>query len=434
MHDPRALIELGEAAVHALARRGYELDLGRLAELTTRRATTLDMLGKLRAEANQMARAAQGARGARGARPAGATAEDRQPARLLKERVTAMEAELRQIEAELSEFLLVVPNLPDDVIPDGGEADAVELRRVGQIPFFDFEPADHVRLGERMGILDLKRAGKISGARFCVLSGAGAALERALASFFLDLHTGEHGYRECSVPSLVTRQTMTGTGQLPKFESDLFRASAGDRELLLIPTAEVPLVNMYSGELLDTASLPIALTACTRCFRAEAGSYGQDTRGILRQHEFGKVELVRLCAPEATRTELTMLVGHAEACLRRLGLAYRVVLLAARDTGFSARMTYDLEVWLPGQGRYREISSCSDCGTFQARRAKIRLRRPDGTKGPAATLNGSGLPLGRTLLAILEQYQQADGSVLIPSALVPYTRFRRIGPDGTVDR
>jgi seryl-tRNA synthetase len=428
MHDPRALIGLGDVAVQALSRRGYELDLDALAGLTSRRATTLDLLGKLRAEANRLARSA---------RPAGAdstSSEHREPARLRKEQVLAMEAELRQVEAELSAFLLAVPNLPDEAVPDGGETDAVELRRVGQIPSFDFEPADHVRLGERTGILDLKRAAKISGSRFCVLRGAGAAVERALASFFLDLHTGEHGYQECSVPSLVTRQAMTGTGQLPKFESDLFRTSAGDRELFLIPTAEVPLVNLYAGELLDPSALPVALTAYTRCFRAEAGSYGQDTRGILRQHEFGKIELVRLCAPEHASTELTALTGHAEACLRRLGLAYRVVLLAARDTGFSARMTYDLEVWLPGQGRYREVSSCSDCGTFQARRAGIRLRRPDGSKGPAATLNGSGLPLGRTLLAILEQYQQADGSVLIPPALVPYTRFRRIAPDGTVDR
>jgi seryl-tRNA synthetase len=428
MHDPRVLIGLGDTAVQALGRRGYELDLDTLAELTSRRATTLDVLGKLRAEANRLARAARPA-GAHNALP-----EHRQPARLLKERVLAMEAELRQTEAELSGFLLAVPNLPDDAVPDGGEAEAVELRRVGQVPSFDFDPADHVRLGERMGILDLKRAGKISGTRFCVLRDAGAAVERALASFFLDLHTGEHGYRECSVPSLVTRQAMTGTGQLPKFETDLFRTSAGDRELFLIPTAEVSLVNLHAGELLDESALPIALTACTRCFRAEAGSYGQDTRGILRQHEFGKVELVRLCAPEHTSTELATLVGHAEACLRRLGLAYRVVLLAARDTGFSARMTYDLEVWLPSQGQYREVSSCSDCGTFQARRAGIRLRRADGSKGPAATLNGSGLPLGRTLLAILEQYQQADGGVLIPPALVPYTGFRRIAPDGTVDR
>jgi seryl-tRNA synthetase len=433
MHDPRALLGLGDAAVRALGRRGYALDLDALAELTSRRATTLDLLGKLRAEANRLARAARPGDAALAAPAASdAARRDRRTARLVKERVVQLETELRQTEAELSAFLLAVPNLPDEAVPDGGEADAVELRRVGRIPSFDFEPADHGRLGERMGILDLKRAGKISGTRFCVLGGAGAAVERALASFFLDLHTGEHGYRECSVPSLVTREAMTGTGQLPKFEADLFRTSAGGRELFLIPTAEVPLINLYAGELLDPSALPIALTACTRCFRAEAGSYGQDTRGILRQHEFGKVELVRLCAPEHASTELTVLVGHAEACLRRLGLAYRVVLLAARDTGFSARMTYDLEVWLPGQGRYREISSCSDCGPFQARRAKIRVRHPGGGNGPAATLNGSGLPLGRTLLAILEQYQQADGSVLIPPALVPYTRFRRIDPDGAV--
>lgn len=430
MHDPRVLIELGDVAVHALARRGYELDLDTLAELASRRATTLDLLGKLRAEANGLARAARPAAPGN----AGHASDSRRTARLLKERIVQVEAEQRQIEAELSAFLLAVPNLPDDMVPDGGEADAVELRRVGQVPSFDFEPADHVRLGERMGILDLKRAGKVSGARFSVLGGAGAALERALASLFLDLHTGEHGYRECSVPSLVNRQAMTGTGQLPKFETDLFSTSVGGREMFLIPTAEVPLINMYGGELLDATALPIALTSYTRCFRAEAGSYGQDSRGVLRQHEFGKVEMVRLCAPEDARRELAAIVGHAEACLQRLGLAYRVVLLAARDTGFSARMTYDLEVWLPGQGRYREISSCSDCGTFQARRARIRLRRPDGSKGPAATLNGSGLPLGRTLVAILEQYQQADGSVLIPPALVPYARFRRIAPDGTADR
>lgn len=429
MHDPRTLARLGDVAVGALARRGYELDLDALADLTSRRVTTLDLLGKLRAEANEQARAAPSADA-----DADALARDRRSARLLRSRIIALEADLRQAEAELSAFLLAVPNLPDDLVPDGGEEDAVEVRRVGQLPPAGFKPADHVRLAGRMGILDLKRAARISGSRFAVLRGAGAALERALASFLLDLHTGEHGYQECSVPSLVTRQTMTGTGQLPKFETDLFRTSVGDRELFLIPTAEVPLVNLYAGELIDAAALPVALVSHTRCFRAEAGSYGRDSHGILRQHEFGKVELVRLCAPEQARTELDAIVGHAEACLQRLGLAYRVVLLAARDIGFSARLTYDLEVWLPGQGRYREISSCSDCGTFQAQRAKIRLRRPDGSKGPVATLNGSGLPLGRTVLAILEQCQQADGSVLIPSALVPYTKFRRIAPDGTVDR
>jgi seryl-tRNA synthetase len=427
MHDPRTLAELGDVAVDALARRGYKLDIDRLAELTARRTTILAALGKLRAEATELARAARGAN-------ATAAPRDRISGRALKEQISALEAGLREAEAELSEFLLAVPNLPDDSIPDGGEADAVELRRVGKIPSTDFKPLDHVRLAERMGILDLKRAGKISGTRFAVLRGAGAALERALASFFLDLHVNEHGYQECSVPSLVNRATMTGTGQLPKFEDDLFRTGTDERELFLIPTAEVPLVNLYNGEMIDAAALPLALTAYTRCYRAEAGSYGKDTRGILRQHEFGKVELVRLCAPDDAPAQLEALIGHAEECLQRLDLAYRVVLLAARDTGFSARLTYDLEVWLPGQGTYREVSSCSDCGMFQARRAKIRVRHPDGSKGPAATLNGSGLPLGRTLLAILEQHQQADGSVLIPPALAAYTRFRRIAPDGSVDR
>lgn len=423
-------MELGDGAVKALARRGYELDLDTLGALMSRRAAALDQIGKLRAEANRLAREARAGRGERDAAVPGG----HQSAKQLKERIARLETEQRQAEAELSDFLLAVPNLPDPAIPDGGEQDAVEVRRVGAIPAFDFEPADHVALGERMGILDFKRAGKLSGARFSVARDAGAALERALASFFLDLHTREHGYREWSVPTLVTRQTMTGTGQLPKFEADLFRTGVGDRELFLIPTAEVPLTNLHADEVLDPAALPIALTAHTRCFRAEAGSYGRDTRGVMRLHEFGKVELVRICAPERAQDELTAMVGHAEACLQRLALAYRVMLLAARDTGFCARMTYDLEVWLPGQGQYREVSSCSDCGTFQGRRARIRVRGQGGAKSPAATLNGSGLPIGRTLAAILEQHQQADGSVLIPSALVPYTGFSRIAPDGAADR
>lgn len=432
MHDPRTLMELGDGAVKALARRGYELDVDTLAGLMSRRATTLDLAGKLRAEANRLAKQNRGPRGGHDSTGPG-DQQSHQSAKLLKERIARLEEEQRQIEGELSEFLLAVPNLPHEQIPDGGEQDAREVRRVGQVPQFDFEPKDHVALGERMGILDFKRAGKLSGARFSVARDAGAALERALASFFLDLHTREHGYTEVSVPTLVTRQTMTGTGQLPKFEADLFRTAVGDRELFLIPTAEVPLTNLYADEALDPSALPIALTAHTRCFRAEAGSYGRDTRGILRLHEFGKVEMVRLCAPERAQDELAVMVGHAEACLQRLGLAYRVMLLAARDTGFSARMTYDLEVWLPGQATYREVSSCSDCGTFQARRARIRVRGQAGAKTPAATLNGSGLPIGRTLVAILEQYQQADGSVLIPPALVPYTGFTRIAPDGSTD-
>jgi seryl-tRNA synthetase len=265
-----------------------------------------------------------------------------------------------------------------------------------------------------------------------VARGTGARLERALANFFLDLHTTEHGYTEYAVPTLVTRQTMTGTGQLPKFEEDLFRTAVADREMFLIPTAEVPLTNLFAGETIDAGALPLAVTAHTPCFRGEAGSYGRDTRGIVRLHEFSKVELVRICDPGQAGAELAKLLGHAEECLRRLGLAYRVVLLAAGDLGFSARVTYDIEVWLPGQGAYREISSCSDCGTFQARRAGIKFRR-GGRKQFAATLNGSGLPIGRTMVAITEQYQRADGGIDVPQALVPYAGFRGIAPDGRAE-
>jgi seryl-tRNA synthetase len=261
------------------------------------------------------------------------------------------------------------------------------------------------------------------------MRGAGALLERALATFFLAMHTGRHGYEEVSVPFLVNRQTMTGTGQLPKFEEDLFRTSVADRELFLVPTAEVPLTNLHADEILPAEQLPLAYTAWTPCFRSEAGSYGRDTRGILRLHQFSKVELVRICRSEDSRAELDAMLGHAEACLKELDLAYRVVALAAGDLGFSAMFTYDIEVWMPSQGTYREISSCSDTGTFQARRAAIRTKTKDGKRGLAATLNGSGLPIGRTVAALLEQHQQQDGSVRIPEALVPYTGFNRITAD-----
>ena len=257
------------------------------------------------------------------------------------------------------------------------------------------------------------------------------ALERALATFFLDLHTRRHDYTEYSLPNLVTRETMTGTGQLPKFEEDLFKTSVGSRDLFLIPTAEVPLTNLHAGEIIDQAALPLAFTAYTPCYRSEAGSYGKDTRGILRLHQFTKVEMVRICAADQSQAELEKMIGHAEACLKELGLAYRVIMLAAGDMGFAAQVTYDLEVWLPSQQRYREISSCSDCGTFQARRANIRARGTDGTRSFIATMNGSGMPIGRTMAAILESYQQQDGSVSMPDALVPYLGFKALGPDGT---
>jgi seryl-tRNA synthetase len=427
MHDPRVLLDPATDAVRKLARRGYQLDLAQLADLFGRRTATVQAADESRAESNRLAKEV-GAAAKRGEDVTG----PREHARTVKARVQELEDQHRKLAAELDEYLLGVPNLPADEIPDGStDADAEEVARWGEPPAFDFTPADHVDLGERLGILDLARATKLSGPRFSVLRGAGARLERGITQFLLELHTERHGYTEFSVPSIVNRPTMTGTGQLPKFEADLFRTAVADRELFLIPTAEVPLTNLHASETLAAADLPLAYTANTPCFRSEAGSYGKDTRGLIRLHQFAKVELVRFCTPENAAAELELLRGHAETALRELGLAYRVVKLAAGDTGFSARFTYDLEVWLPGQQRYREISSVSDFGTFQARRAGIRTKAKDGTRGFANTLNGSGLPIGRTLVAILEQYQQADGSVRMPDALVPYVRFDRIDADGS---
>ena len=431
MHDARVLLELGDEAVRRLARRGYALDLAALELSSTRRSRAIAQGDEQRAQSRRVA----GEVG-RAAKESGRTAPEvealKARARELKDEIRASEEEAEAAEAELRELLLAIPNLPSDDVPDGdSEADAVEVRRSGEPPAATFTPRDHVDLGEAMGIFDFGRAAKLSGARFSVSRGPGAVLERALASFFLSLHTGRHGYTEWSVPFLVTRETMTGTGQLPKFEEDLFRTGTGDRDLYLIPTAEVPLTNLHADEILETASLPRAYTSWTPCFRSEAGSYGRDTRGILRVHQFSKVELVRICAAEESATELELMLGHAEACLRELGLAYRVVRLAAGDMGFAAQMTYDVEVWLPSQGTYREISSCSDCGTFQSRRAAIRAKDARGKRAPVATLNGSGLPIGRAMAAVLEQFQAEDGSVAVPEVLVPWTGFRRIAADGT---
>ncbi|MFJ1707910.1 serine--tRNA ligase [Kitasatospora sp. NPDC088346] len=424
MHDVRELIELGPEAVRRLARRRYRLDLEVLGAAHRRRGEGLEAVAALRGELK---------RASRGPRP---TEEGREELRRLRERVQQAEAAVRAAELELEEALLGIPNLPLDAVPDGdSEKEAVEVRRGGPPP----RPAagaarHHADLGESLGVLDATRAAALSGARFSVSRGPGARLERALASFLLDLHTEEHGYTEYAVPHLVNRETMTGTGQLPKFQEELFATAVGGRELFLIPTAEVPLTNLVAGELLDTRALPIAMTARTPCYRAEAGSYGRDTRGVLRLHQFEKVELVRICVLDDAPAQLELMVGQVEECLRRLELAYRVVLLPAGDMGFSARMTYDIEVWLPGSDSYREISSVSDCGAFQARRAGIRHRTAEGRKLPAATLNGSALPIGRTVAALLEQGVQPDGSVLLPEALVPYTGFRRILPGGAVER
>ncbi|MBV9023482.1 MAG: serine--tRNA ligase [Streptomycetaceae bacterium] len=427
MHDARTLIDMGAEAVRRLARRGYSLDLSALEGLQARRNQSIRVADELRAESKRVAKEVQET-----AKKGGDISKLKERAREIKEEVREVEAEQERVQEELRNLLLSIPNLPHDKAPDGDSDEfAVEVRRVGTPPTFSFEPKDHVDLGEATGILDFARATKLSGPRFAVSRGAGAALERALAALFLDIHTRRHGYIEHSVPYLVTRKTMTGTGQLPKFEEDLFATGVADRELFLIPTAEVPLTNLYADEVIPPADLPLALTAHTPCFRSEAGSYGRDTRGLIRQHQFSKVEIVRICDPEDSEAELEKMVGHAEACLKELGLAYRVVILAAGDTGFSAQLTYDIEVWLPSQNTYREISSVSDFGTFQARRANIRTRGADGKPTLVATLNGSGLPIGRTMAALLEQCQQQDGSLLLPESLAPYLGFRRITANGT---
>ena len=329
---------------------------------------------------------------------------------------------LQAIEEKLRAFLLVVPNLPDDSVPVGKDADAnVEVRRVGEPPRFDFAPRAHWDVAVELGLLDLDRAAKVAGARFAFAYGTLARLERALVAFMLDLHTGERGYREVVVPYLVNRETLTGTGQLPKFEDDLFKTALGEREMFLIPTAEVPLTYLHAGEILEADQLPLKYAAFSPCFRSEAGSYGKDVRGLIRQHQFHKVELVKLTTPETSMDELEKMTADAEEVLKRLGLAYRVMLLSTGDMGANSAKTYDIEVWLPGQNGYREISSCSNCTDYQARRSGIRYR-PEAKGKPrfAHTLNGSGLAVGRTAIAIVENYQQSDGSVLVPEALRPY--------------
>jgi seryl-tRNA synthetase len=341
----------------------------------------------------------------------------------LSESVKALELELGAAETQIEEILLGIPNVPHESVPDGQTEDKnVVVRTWGEKPSFGFAPKAHWELGEKLGILDFERAAKLSGARFSVLWGLGARLERALATFMLDLHTREHGYIEVYPPYLVKAEALRGTSQLPKFEEDLFKTKRSDPNdpsaLYLIPTAEVPLTNLHADEILEASQLPLGYTAYTPCFRSEAGSYGRDVRGLIRQHQFDKVEIVRFATPEQSLEELEKLTLHAEEVLKRLNLHYRVVEHCAGDLGFAATKGYDLEVWLPSQNTYREISSCSVFGDFQARRAKIRYR-PEAKGKPRLvhTLNGSGLAIGRTWVAILEQYQQADGSVLLPQAL-----------------
>jgi seryl-tRNA synthetase len=420
MIDPATLRDRPEIVKTALQNRGLDPGalLAELGALDERRRALIGEVEALKREQN-----ASGEEVARlkrlGQDASGVFEANRQRGQRIKE----LDAQLQALEEPRNALLLTIPNLPHESVPIGRDADGnVEVRRVGDPPAFEFAPKAHWDLGPALGILDFERAAKIARARFAILLDAGARLSRALIDFMLDMHTREHGYREVEPPFLVNTAALTGTGNLPKFEADLFKI-AGDWDLYLVPTAEVPLTNMYRDEILDGRTLPLKFTAYTPCFRSEAGSYGADVRGLIRQHQFDKVELVRFTAPEQSYDELEALTADAERVLQRLGLAYRTVLLCTGDMGFASAKTYDIEVWLPSQATYREISSCSNTEAFQARRAGIRFR-PGGT-GKAAfvhTLNGSGLAVGRTLIAILENYQQKDGSVVIPEALRPYMR------------
>jgi seryl-tRNA synthetase len=402
-----------------LAQRGFPLDtLDRFNELDERRRVFIRKRDDLNATRNRESQEI-GTLMKAGRKD---EAESRRVAvRELGEQIAATEAELNAVESDLNNVMVQLPNLPHESAPVGPDESAnQEIKRWGSPPAFAFEPRDHVDLATALGILDLERAAKISGARFAILTGLGARLERALINFCLDLQTKRHGYQEVLPPFIVNANTLFGTGQLPKFEADLFKL-VDERALYLIPTAEVPLTNIYAGEIVDASRLPIKMTAYTPCFRSEAGSYGKDTRGLIRQHQFDKVELVKITPPEDSYRELESMTRDAEAVLEELGLAYRRVALATGDLGFSASKTFDIEVWLPSQNSYREISSCSNCEAFQARRASIRFRREQKSKPEFAhTLNGSGLAIGRLWLALLENYQQQNGSVVIPEALRPY--------------
>lgn len=399
-----------------LARRGFVLDRESFAELESSRKELQIKVEALRNERNERSKAIGKAKAA-GENIAPLTKQVGDLGAALGQ----AESGLHDVQRRLDTLLAGIPNLLHDSVPDGADDTSnVELRRWGDPPEFDFEPKDHTALGERLGLIDFEAAAKLAGSRFVVLRGAAARLQRALIQFMLDVHTQEHDYTEVYVPYLVNDAALFGTGQLPKFAADLFQV-AGEHALSLIPTAEVPLSNLVGDTILDSKQLPMRLTAHTPCFRSEAGSYGTDTRGMIRQHQFEKVELVHIADPSSSYAELEKLVANAEVILQRLCLPYRVVTLCGGDTGFSATKTYDIEVWLPGQQRYREISSCSNCEAFQARRMQARCRNPETGKIESVhTLNGSGVAAGRALIAVLENNQRADGSVRIPAVLQPY--------------
>jgi seryl-tRNA synthetase len=416
MLDIKLLRQDLDAVVANLARRGFQLDRERWLALEAQRKEVQVEVERLRQTRNERSKNIGLAKAAGG----DVEALKREVGEL-GDALTTAEAKLTTTSAELDDFLAGLPNMLHESVPPGRDSnDNVELRRWGTPPKLDFTPLDHVALGEKLGLMDFEAAAKLAGARFVVLRGALARLQRALTQLMLDVQTQEHGYSETYVPYLVNDRTLFGTGQLPKFASELFALDV-DPKLRLIPTAEVSLTNLVADSIVEPGRLPMRLTAHTPCFRSEAGSYGQDTRGMIRQHQFEKVELVHIASPAESYRELEVLVGNAEAILKRLELPYRVLALCAGDIGFQSAKTYDIEVWLPGQDKYREISSCSNCEAFQARRMQARWRNPEtGKPEPLHTLNGSGLAVGRTLIAVLENNQRADGSVAIPQALRPY--------------
>ena len=418
MLDLKLIREHPEQVTRALQARGGAESIEQLLELDADRRRRVTAAESLKAERNTATEHIAVAK-RRGEDPV----DEINRMRTLGDEIKEMDAAIRDVEREIESLLLQFPNLPHPSVPVGGEDENQEVRREGAPRRFAFEPRPHWEVGERLGILDFERAARLAKSRFSVLWGAGARLERALIQFMLDLHTREHGYQEVWVPHLVNAETMRFTGQLPKFEEQLFKTTEPDesRSLYLIPTAEVPVTCLHAGEFLREQELPKRYVAFTPCYRREAGTYGKDVKGMIRQHQFDKVELVKITTPGTSYDELESMVSDAEEVLRRLELPYRVVLLASREMGFASAKTYDLEVWLPGQGKYREISSCSNCEAFQARRAEIRYRPAGGGKAEYChTLNGSGLAVGRTLIAVLENYQEADGSVTIPPVLRPY--------------
>jgi len=422
MHDLTYFRNNFERIAERLATRSGAINLDGFRALDQKRRSAISQAEQLKARKNQ-----ESVEIGKLKREGADTSERQKEVRAIAEQIAALDAEMNAVDEQFQELLAGIPNIPHESVPVGrSEADNVEVRRSGEPRQFDFEPKAHWDLGPELGILDFERGTKIARARFTVLMKEGAHLARALINFMLDLHTKQHGYTEVEPPFLVNSASLTGTGNLPKFEQDLFKIS-GDWDLFLVPTAEVPLTNLYRGEILDGRTLPLRYCAYTPCFRSEAGSYGADVRGLIRQHQFDKVELMSFTTPDESYAELERLTGNAERVLQLLGLPYRTVLLCTGDMGFASAKTYDIEVWLPSQKTYREISSCSNTEAFQARRANIKFRAGGSGKAELAhTLNGSGLAVGRTLIAVLENYQQKDGSIEIPEALRPYFGADRI--------